>query len=59
MSSDNPNYEQQKDEIDLLQNILFDKMNIESESPFTISANITANIDDPKMEFHLIITLNN
>ena len=59
MSSDNPNYEQQKDEIDLLQNILFDKMNIESESPFKISANITANIDDPKMEFHLIITLNN
>ena len=59
MSSDNPNYEQQKDEIDLLQNILFDKMNIESESPFQISANITANIDDPKMEFHLIVTLKN
>ena len=35
MSSDNPNYEQQKDEI----NLLFDKMNIESESSFQISDN--------------------
>ncbi len=57
--SDNPNYEQQKDEIDLLQNILFDKMNIENEDPFEITANITANIENPKMEFLLKIKLNN
>jgi hypothetical protein len=57
--SDNPNYDQQKDEIDLLQNILFDKMNIENEDPFEITANITANIENPKMEFLLKIKLNN
>ena len=50
---------QQQDEIDLLQNIIFDKMKIvESEPNFKIFMEIKSDIEDPKMKFHLTVTLN-
>ena len=50
---------QQQDEIDLLQNIIFDKMKIvESEPNFIIFMEIKSDIEDPKMKFHLTVTLN-
>ena len=53
------NYDQQKDEIDLLQNIIFDKMKIvESEPNFIIFMEIKSDVEQPKMKFHLTVTLN-
>jgi Fe-S-cluster containining protein len=53
------NREQQQDEIDLLQNIIFDKMKIvESEPNFKIFMEIKSDIEEPKMKFHLTVTLN-
>ena len=53
------NREQQQDEIDLLQNIIFDKMKIvESEPNFIIFMEIKSDIPEPKMKFHLTVTLN-
>ena len=53
------NRDQQQDEIDLLQNIIFDKMKIvESEPNFKIFMEIKSDIDEPKMKFHLTVTLN-
>ena len=50
---------QQQDEIDLLQNIIFDKMKIvESEPNFKIFMEIKSDIEEPKMKFHLTVTLN-
>lgn len=50
---------QQQDEIDLLQNIIFDKMKIvESEPNFKIFMEIKSDIPKPKMKFHLTVTLN-
>jgi hypothetical protein len=50
---------QQQDEIDLLQNIIFDKMKIvETEPNFKIFMEIKSDIEDPKMKFHLTVTLN-
>ena len=51
--------DQQQDEIDLLQNIIFDKMKIiESEPNFIIFMEIKSDIPEPKMKFHLTVTLN-
>ena len=53
------NREQQQDEIDLLQNIIFDKMKIvENEPNFKIFMEIKSDIENPKMKFHLTVTLN-
>ena len=53
------NRDQQQDEIDLLQNIIFDKMKIvESEPNFKIFMEIKSDIPEPKMKFHLTVTLN-
>ena len=53
------NHDQQQDEIDLLQNIIFDKMKIvESEPNFKIFMEIKSDIENPKMKFHLTVTLN-
>ena len=53
------NRDQQQDEIDLLQNIIFDKMKIiESEPNFKIFMEIKSDIQEPKMKFHLTVTLN-
>ena len=53
------NRDQQQDEIDLLQNIIFDKMKIvESEPNFKIFMEIKSDIENPKMKFHLTVTLN-
>jgi len=53
------NREQQQEEIDLLQNIIFDKMKIvESEPNFKIFMDIKSDVSDPKMDFHLTVTLN-
>ena len=54
----NPHYEEQKDEVDLLENILFDKLKIVQDLPtFSLERTITATIDEPKMEFLLIVDL--
>lgn len=54
----NPHYEEQKDEVDLLQNILFDKLKIVQDLPtFSLEMTITATVDEPKMEFLLIVDL--
>ena len=53
------NHDQQQDEIDLLQNIIFDKMKIvESEPNFKIFMEIKSDIPNPKMKFNLTVTLN-
>ena len=53
------NHDQQQDEIDLLQNIIFDKMKIvENEPNFKIFMEIKSDIPEPKMKFHLTVTLN-
>ena len=50
--------EQQKDEIDLLQNIIFEKMQIVQEEPnYIIFMEIKSDIENPKMKFNLTITL--
>ena len=52
------NYQTQRDELDLLQNIIFDKLTIHSESPtFSLEITTQGNVDDPKMEFSLNIDL--
>ena len=51
--------EQQQEEIDLLQNIIFENMKILEEEPnFKIFMEIKSDIDEPKMKFHLTVTLN-
>ena len=51
--------EQQKDEIDLLQNIIFEKMQIVQEEPnYIIFMEIKSDIENPKMKFNLTVTLN-
>ena len=52
------NYQTQRDEIDLLQNIIFDKLTIHSETPtFSLEITTQGNVDEPKMEFSLNIDL--
>lgn len=57
--NDNPNYETQKDEIELLKNILFDKMTIEEEIPeFVLNIDIEPDVqEDPKLNFIITIKL--
>ena len=51
--------EQQQEEIDLLQNIIFEKMKLLQEEPdFIIFMEIKSDIEKPKMNFHLTVTLN-
>ena len=51
--------EQQQEEIDLLQNIIFENMKILEEEPnFKIFMEIKSDIEKPKMNFHLTVTLN-
>lgn len=51
------NYEAQKDEIELLKNILFDQLNIVAEEPnYHIEIACKPDIiDEPKLDFNLII----
>ena len=50
---------QQQDEIDLLQNIIFEKMKIIQEEPnYIIFMEIKSEIENAKMKFHLTVTLN-
>ena len=50
---------QQQDEIDLLQNIIFEKMKIIQEEPeYIILIEIKSDIEKPKMKFTLKVTLN-
>ena len=50
---------QQQEEIDLLQNIIFEKMKIVQEEPdFIIFMEIKSDIESPKMKFNLTVTLN-
>lgn len=54
----NSNYEQQKDEIDLLHNILFEKLTIKKEMPnFELEIITRGNVDAPRMQFYLEIKL--
>ena len=51
--------EQQQEEIDLLQNIIFEKMKIVQEEPnYIIFMEIKSEIEKAKMKFHLTVTLN-
>ena len=51
--------EQQQEEIDLLQNIIFDKMKIVQEEPnYIIFMEIKSEVEEAKMKFHLTVTLN-
>ena len=53
------NSAQQKDEIFLLESIISDKMKIIENIPnYKILMEIISDIDEPKMKFHLIVTLN-
>ena len=53
------NSAQQKDEIFLLESIISDKMKIIKSAPnYKILMEIISDIDEPKMKFHLIVTLN-
>ncbi len=56
---DNPNYETQKDEVELLKNILFDKMIIEEEEPiFILAIDVEPDVqDEPKLFFSIKIKL--
>ena len=50
---------QQQDEIDLLQNIIFEKMKIIQEEPnYIIFMEIKSEVENAKMKFHLTVTLN-
>ena len=52
-------HEQQQEEIDLLQNIIFEKMKLLQEEPnFKIFMEIKSDIENPKMKFNLTVTLN-
>ena len=52
------NYQAQRDEIDLLQNIIFDKLSINAETPtFSLEIATQGNVEEPKMEFTLSIDL--
>lgn len=55
----NPNYDAQKDEIELLKNILFDQLNIVEEVPnFDLEISIAPDVDeDPKIELQLKMSL--
>jgi len=57
----NPNYETQKDEVELLKNILFDKMRIEEELPeFVLHIDIVPDVQEeqpPKLIFVIKIKL--
>ena len=55
---ENDNYIQQKDEIDLLNNIIPDKMKIINENPFELEISIEADVENPLYSFKLLITLN-
>ena len=51
--------EQQQEEIDLLQNIIFEKMKIVQEEPnYIIFMEIKSEVEKAKMKFHLTVTLN-
>lgn len=52
------NKDQQKDEIDLLMNIVPDKLEIEQDDPnYILKIKIIGSVDEPKMQFELKITL--
>ena len=52
-------HEQQQEEIDLLQNIIFEKMKIVQEEPnYIIFMEIKSETEGAKMKFHLTVTLN-
>jgi hypothetical protein len=55
----NPNYEQHKDEIELLKNILFEKLTINEELPkFNVEIKVKPDcIEDPKLELQINIKL--
>ena len=55
---ENDNYIQQKDEIDLLNNIIPDKMKIINENPYELEISIEADVENPLYSFKLLITLN-
>lgn len=55
---ENDNYIQQKDEIDLLNNIIPDKMKIINENPYELEISIEADVEKPLYSFKLLITLN-
>lgn len=57
--SDNPNYETHKDEVELLKNILFDKLTIEEELPeFILNIDIEPDVqEEPKLFFSIKIKL--
>ena len=56
---ENPNYETQKDEIELLTNILFDRMVIEEELPeYKLNIEIEPDVqEEPKLFFNVKIKL--
>jgi len=56
---DNPNYETHKDEVELLKNILFDKLTIEEEEPlFILNIEIEPDVqEEPKLFFSIKIKL--
>ena len=56
---DNPNYETHKDEVELLKNILFDKLTIEEEEPlFILNIEIEPDVqEEPKLFFSIKINL--
>lgn len=56
---DSPNYDTQKDEVELLRNILFDKLTIEEEEPlFILNIEVQPDVqEETKLFFTIKITL--
>ena len=56
---ESPHYEEQKDEIELLNNIIPDRLTIESEDPnYVLNITVQSSIDNPEKEYKLMIYLN-
>ena len=54
-----PHYEEQKDEIDILTNILPDRLTIESEDPnYVLNIIVKSSVENPEKEYRLKIYLN-
>ena len=54
-----PHYEEQKDEIEILTNILPDRLTIESDDPnYILNIIVKSSLDNPEKEYRLKIYLN-
>ena len=54
-----PHYEEQKDEIEILNNIIPDRLNIESDEPnYILNITVKSSLENPEKEYRLKIYLN-